>query len=421
MFNPAQRKVLVLSALGGAIEFYDFIVFIFFAKIISQLFFPAQDQIASLMAVFAVFAVGYFARPLGGIVFGHLGDRYGRKKTFVNTVFFMAGSTFLIALLPTYQNVGLLAPILLVVLRVIQGFSLGGEIPGAIVFASETAPDNHRGLACGMIFFGVNTGLLVGSLLSSLLLNHLVTSQILDWGWRVPFIIGGILGIISFYLRKTLSETRLFLDLQQSKSHHELPLKKVLLHCPTPVLQGICVSSLQAVIVNVLYLYMPTYLSTYFSYHLPTLLNLNTVNIFTFSFVILVASYLSDHLGRKIVMVFGIIYFIALIYPMFSLFKLQHFPLVIVVTIISGLFASCISATFAPMLTELFPTEVRYSGVAFTYNIAFAFIGGLTPLLITEFIHLTNNVLAPCFWVMLIAVVAGIALISIPETFRKSL
>lgn len=420
MFNQEQKKIIALSCLGGAIEFYDFIVFVFFAKILSQLFFPSHNATAALMSAFAVFAVGYFARPLGGIIFGHLGDRFGRKKTFIATVILMAVPTFLIGLLPTYESVGLLAPCLLVLLRLLQGFSVGGEIPGAIVYASETAPVNHRGFACGIIFFGINVGLVAGSLVATLVTHFLTQTQLMTWGWRLPFIIGGCLGIISFYLRKQMHETHFFKNLQLTQRLDYIPFLTTIKQYPKQALQGFLLTGLQAVIISLFYLYLPTYLTEEFHFPSKQILMLNTINVFIFSVFVLVSSYMSDKIGRKTIMRIGAVFLALCTYFLFLLFKLQQFWIVIVVTTLCGMFASCITACFASMLAEFYPTHIRYSGVALSYNFGFI-LGGVTPLIAATLIQFTHNQIAPTFYLITMACIALVTLFFVRETSRIEL
>jgi MFS family permease len=421
MFTSEQKKILALSSLGGALEFYDFIVFIFLAKILGELFFPAASAIASLMGALAVFAIGYLARPLGGIIFGHFGDKSGRKKTFVATVFLMAIPTFLIGLLPTYHHIGILAPCLLIILRLLQGFSVGGEIPGAVVFSVETIMINNRCFATGLIFFGINTGMLAGSFFSSLLLHGLNSQQLMSWGWRLPFLLGGALGLLSYYLRKRLQETPIFKQLEKKEAHAHLPITTVFRHHPSKLFQSIILTAMQAIIISTFYLYMPTYLASFFHFPLDKLLALTTVNILLLMLPVLAISYWSDKIGRKKIIMVGTLFFCIFPYPLFSLFQHNDFHLVIFVALLCTLFAGCIMGCFSCMMAELFPTHVRYSGVAISYNVGFGIVGGLTPLIVTSLIHWTNNSLAPSWFLMAIAIVSFITLLFVRETYRAPL
>lgn len=201
--QSSQWRVIILSSLGGALEFYDFVIYSMFAQYIGAAFFPASNQLNSLIYSFSVFAVGYFARPIGGIVFSHFGDKYGRRRVFIISILSMSIATIGMGLLPTQASIGTSAAVLMVLLRLIQGFSLGGELPGAITFVVETAP-RTAGFAAGFIFFCVNSGVALASGLSLVVHEVLTEPQIAQWGWRIGFLFGGLMGLVSFWLRLSL-------------------------------------------------------------------------------------------------------------------------------------------------------------------------------------------------------------------------
>ena len=211
-----DAKTLSLSALGGALEFYDFIVFVFFTKALSTLFVPpdVSDWVRQLQT-YGIFAAGYLARPLGGIVMAHYGDLIGRKRMFTLSIFLMAVPTFAMGLLPTYADIGIAAPILLLLLRIVQGAAIGGEVPGAWVFVAEHVPPRHVGFACGTLTAGLTIGILFGSLMATFINQSMAAQEVLDYGWRIAFIIGGVFGILGVYLRRYLSETPVFEEMRQ--------------------------------------------------------------------------------------------------------------------------------------------------------------------------------------------------------------
>lgn len=421
IFTSEQKKVITLSSLGGALEFYDFIVFVYMAKIIGALFFPAKNPAVSLMVTLSVFAVGYLARPLGGIIFGHIGDRVGRKKTFIATLILMSLPTFLIGLLPTYNEIGLTAAIALIILRLLQGFSVGGEIPGAIVFILETTLEKYRGFATGLILFGINTGLLMGSLTVGLLTHFLSHNQIMIWGWRIPFLAGGIFGVISVYLRRKLQETPAFLLSKQKQQASKLPIKEIMTHHGTALIQGIGITAFEAVIISIIYLFMPTYLSTFFNFSLENLMLLNTLILFFFAFPIVLSSFLSDKFGRKKLILISAIAFLLLPYPLFLLFNAHNFDLVILALTLFAILASPVAGCFTCLLAEQFPTAVRYSGTALAYNLSFGIVGGLTPLIATWLIHFTGNIFAPSFCLISISFIALFTLFFVRETYHSKI
>lgn len=416
-----EKRVIFLSSLGGALEFYDFIIYLFFASTLSQLFFPSTNHLAALMGVFAVFAIGYLIRPLGGILFSHFGDKYGRKASFVMTLILMALPTFLIGLLPTTESIGTWAAGFLVLLRVLQGLSVGGEIPGAITFAGEHVSRYHRGFACAIIFFGINFGLLLGSFVSVLLTSTLTAEQILTWGWRIPFILGGILGLVSFQLRKRMTETPIFNNYLTELHRESLPVVELFKKYFPRVLIGIALTCGGAVVVCLLLLYLPTYLTSILHYPKPLIDKLNTINILFFSVVASVAGWLSDKIGRRPILLTGTSLFFLFGYGLFYLLTLNHIGYVIFVMGMFALFGGCLTGTFPCALIELFPTRVRFTGMAVSYNIGFAFFGGLAPLVATYIIKVTDNLLAPSFYLMFSVILCGFAAWCLRDNFNSSL
>src|SRR5580698_5337323 len=277
--GASDYKTLGLAALGGALEFYDFIIFVFFAPAIGQLFFPhaIPDWLRQLQT-FGIFAAGYLARPLGGIIMAHFGDLLGRKRMFTLSVLLMSVPTLLMGLLPTYASIGLLAPVLLLVLRVLQGAAVGGEVPGAWVFVSEHVPQRHIGYACGTLTAGLTAGILLGSLVASGVNRHFTTAQIADYAWRIPFLLGGVFGMFSVYLRRWLHETPVFAELKQRKSlAAEIPLKAVLRDHGRAVVVSMLLTWMLSAAIVVVILMTPTLLQKQFHIDPATALLANCV------------------------------------------------------------------------------------------------------------------------------------------------
>ena len=277
----SDYKTLSLSALGGALEFYDFIIFVFFATVVGKLFFPADmPEWLRLMQTFGIFAAGYLARPLGGIVMAHFGDLLGRKKMFTLSIFMMAVPTLIMGLLPTYAQIGMWAPILLLLMRVIQGAAIGGEVPGAWVFVSEHVPQRHIGYACGTLTSGLTAGILLGSLVATAINSLYTPVEVADYAWRIPFLLGGVFGLFSVYLRRWLHETPVFAELQLRKAlAEEVPLRAVLRDHRGAILISMLLTWLLSAAIVVLILMTPTVLQTVYHFAPTTALQANSLAI----------------------------------------------------------------------------------------------------------------------------------------------
>lgn len=405
-FTKEQKKVLFLSSLGGVLEFYDFIIYIFLAPIIEKIFFADNSNYIATLKTMAIFSIGYLLRPLGGIIFSHFGDRYGRKVVFLLTVIFMAAPSFAIGLLPTTAQIGIAAPILLLICRMMQGLALGGEIPAAITFVSEHVPENKCGFALSTLFFGINIGLLLGSLITTIMSSVLSPAEVLAYGWRIPFIIGGIFGMIAIFLRRYLHETSAFIAIHKNDLQR-IPFVTLMRGYSKQVLEGIFLVTIGSVTVF-LFLYWPQYLHQYMNYDFNTLMKINTFGTLILNVTILIGGILTDRLGcRKLYLICATL-IILLTYPLFCLFNMQSMALVMISYITFSILFGFIPSTYSVMLSRLFPTPIRYSGIAMSYNLAYAIFGGLSPVICTVAIRWLDNILAPAFYVTGMAMISWI-------------
>jgi MFS family permease len=416
--KPSERKIIFLASLGGALEFYDFVIYVIFAPIISQVFFPATDKLASLMDIYAVFAIGYLIRPIGGIVFSHFGDKYGRKKTFISSVILMAVPTILIGLLPTYQHIGFFSSAMLITLRLLQGLSIGGEIPGALTFTCEHVNPRSRAFACGVIFSCLNLGIFLGALISIILTSQLSNNQLITFGWRIPFIFGGFLGIFSFYIRKQLAESPLFIAFKNTAERKRMPFIEAITLYWRKILQGIGLTCLGSVVINLLFLYMPTYLSTFLAYPKELATLFNTINLAFYSFLLLFFCWCADRFGRRFILLIGSSGFILLSYFLFVTLTMKTTGALAFALGVLAILSSVIMV-YPSILVELFPVSIRYTGIAISYNLAFAFFGGLTPFIATYLIKSLNNNMAPSFYLMLSALLCLIAVLTIKKLYTE--
>ncbi|WP_367606627.1 MFS transporter [Legionella sp. W05-934-2] len=405
--TKAQKKVLILSSLGGVLEFFDFIIYMFLVPYIEKLFFTTGSSFVTTLKTLAVFSAGYLIRPLGGMIFSHFGDRYGRKVVFLLTVLFMAVPSFAIGILPTTAQIGMFAPMLLLILRLMQGLAIGGEIPAAMTFISEHVAKQRLGFAMAVLFFGINIGLLMGSLAAFLLTTYFTEQEILAYAWRIPFILGGFFGIGAIVLRRHLQETAAFKSLTQEEKP-AIPLLDLVRGYYPQVLQGVCLVALASVCLF-MYLYWPTYLHKYLNYDFSKVTHLNTLGILMLCFAIVLGGLISDRFGHIKVYFTCVIGMLVVAYPIYLLFGTGKMPLVytsyFLFTLLFGIFPSCYGA----ILPQMFPTAIRYSGVALSYNLSFALFSGFSPVVCTLLIEWTNNVFAPAWYMMLVACITGLA------------
>ncbi|RYX97056.1 MAG: MFS transporter [Comamonadaceae bacterium] len=408
-------KTLGLSALGGTLEFYDFVIYVFFAAVLGGLFFPADmpDWLRQLQT-FGIFAAGYLARPLGGIVIAHFGDKLGRKKMFSLSIFLMAVPTLVIGLLPTYASIGIAAPLLLLAMRVLQGAAIGGEMPGAWVFVGEHVPANRYGFAIGTLTAGITGGILLGSLVAIALNSHYSPAEVSDFAWRIPFILGGVFGLVSVYLRRFLHETPIFKELAERRNvARELPVKTILReHRSAVVLVGLLTWVLSAAIVVVV-LITPTYLQKAHQIPVTLALEANAVATLMLTLGCILAGWANDKFGTRPVMLVGFGGLFITSYLFYT--SLPGTPVSLVFHYgLAGLFVGSIA--MVPIVgVRAFPAAVRFSGLSFAYNMSYAIFGGMTPIIITTWLQ--KDVLAPAHYVAALAAL-GFVLGLVPMSSR---
>jgi MFS family permease len=376
--SRADWRVILLASLGGALEFYDFVVYSLFARYIGANFFPSDDPMVSLVASFGVFAVGYFARPLGGLFFSHIGDRVGRRRVLIITILAMSAATACIGLLPTYAQWGVAASALLVVLRVVQGFCLGGELPGAISYVVETAP-RRSGFSVGVVFFCVNSGVLLAALLNVLVHQRLSVEEIGDWGWRIGFLVGGGLGLISFFLRLSLEESKEFARIRSVAGASAVPIAELLRTHSRAVLVGVGILAVTAGFNGLLFA-MPAFLPQTMGYEPAQASEAQTVALAIMSAGLLLVAWLSDRVPRKPLALVGTALLVVLAWPFFAAAQSRSIDLLVLFAL-AGVVGSICAGTVIAISADLFPTRIRFSGVALSYNLAFTLFSGLAPVI----------------------------------------
>ncbi|MEM7442011.1 MAG: MFS transporter [Pseudomonadota bacterium] len=414
MAQSLNARVLAAGAIGNALEWYDFAIYAYFAPVIATHFFPSDDPVNSILATFGVLAAGYIMRPLGGILLGHVGDRAGRRFALSLSIILMAVPTSLIAVLPTFDAIGIAAPIVLTILRLLQGLSVGGEYMGSVVFVAERAPKRRRGLAASVCSTSGSVGILVASAVATLLGAVMAEDTLNDWGWRLPFAAGLLLGGIGFLLRRHIQEIGPALG-----GSYEPPRMPIFIvvrdHLPT-VLRTFALAGFMGALFYVTFVYLTTYLTEVVGTGRSAVLEINTVAMIVLVIVMPLFGLLSDRIGRKPVIIGSAVGTLVLSYPLFLLLHSGNVGLEVVGDL--GL-AVLMGASLGPMpalMAELYPKEIRYSATAFSYNLPVAIFGGTAPLIATFLVAETGNDYSPAFYLIVMAVIGLAALMLTPET-----
>jgi MHS family proline/betaine transporter-like MFS transporter len=417
------RRVVAAAAIGSFVEWYDYAVYGYLAATLAIIFFPSEDPTVGLLSAFAVFAVAFFARPLGGVIWGHVGDKLGRQRALAATILLISAATALVGLLPGYASVGIMAPILLVLLRLVQGFSAGGEIIGAMSYVAEYSPEGRRGFLTSWVQFGSISGLLAGSVLATLLAFNLSEASLNSWGWRVPFLIALPLGIIGLYIRLKLEDTPKFRALERAHEVAQSPLRETLSKWEhyRQMLLTVGIAIINGVGYYVLLAYMPTYLSEELGFESSDAFLSLTIAIVILLAVMPFMAALSDRIGRKPVLGGACIGFLVLSYPCFLLISQGGLLNATLGQILLGLLVASFSGIAHATLTELFPTRVRFSGYGIAYNISTAVFGGTAPFLMTYLVGTMGNTFAPALYIMAAALLSLVTVLAIRESAKVPL
>ncbi|WP_326807108.1 MULTISPECIES: MFS transporter [unclassified Streptomyces] len=429
------RRATRAAAVGNAMEWFDFGIYAYLAVTIGKVFFPG-DGGTQLLASFTAFAASFLIRPLGGLVFGPLGDRLGRKQVLSLTMVLMAASTFCIGLIPSYDSIGIASPVLLLLFRMLQGFSTGGEYGGAATFIAEYAPDKRRGYFGSFLELGTLIGYIGAAGLVLVLNTTLGDEQMLEWGWRIPFLIGGPIGVVGLYLRTKLEETPAF-QKQQAQSagsgtdeanapklSEDMPRKKfTAIFTEQWRMLLLCIALVAAYnITNYMLLsYMPAYLTDALDYKHSMELVAAIIAMVAMTLVIQRVGNLADRFGRKPLLMAGMGGFAVLTIPVFALFQQGSFAAVIVGLLVLGACLVCLLGTMSATLPALFPTEVRYGSLSIGYNVSTSLFGGTAPGVMTYLVDSTHDKMAPAYYASAAAVLGVIVVALMKETAQQPL
>lgn len=399
---------------GNVLEWYDFAAFGFLAPYIAIAFFPSDNEFAGLIKTFAIFAVGYLMRPLGAILFGHIGDRVGRREALLLSVIMMIVPTILLGMLPTYAAVGITAPILLLLLRLIQGLSIGGEFTASATFVSELAPEGRKGLHASLTMLGAILGILLGSGVAMVLSDTLGEEAMTAWAWRLPFLMGIILGAVAFWMRRSMSSSPEMSDIHAGKDDREHPLIDVLKNHRPAVLRLSSVVLMQGASFYVVFVWLSTYLKEIVEQPVSNPLLLNTIGLACLLPVIPLAGWLSDRFGRRALLMTAGIGILLCSWPLFIVFQQGEDGMILVGLVIFALLIGMAQGPTPAMMTELFPPEVRLTGIGIGYNVTLALFGGTAPLISTWLISATGTTIAPAFYLMAAAAISLVGAFGLP-------
>lgn len=412
------RRVIVTVAAGNLLEWYDFGIYGYFALVLSKQFFPGG---AGLLLTFATFGVGFLARPLGAVVFGHIGDRHGRQRALLLSIFGMAGGTFVMGCLPNFQHIGYAAPVILTILRLLQGFSCGGEWAGSAAYMIETAPNHRRGFAGSWQEFSLVLALMVSAGVGALINGTLSPATIASWGWRVPFLAGILIAIPALILRSTARETPLFERLKAEDGTTTAPLKEIFTIARIQMVKAAGFAMLFTVAFYVLLTYLSTWLVTAAGLSPTFALVVVTIENAVLAVLIPLTGAWSDKIGRKPLLLISCGLFAVLSYPMFLLMAHASALGVLLLGVLFAIILSLFSGPGPSALAELFPTRVRYTALSIPYQTVIAVCGGFAPFIATLLIQWTHQTSAPSWYLVLSAVVTFIAVTTFAETARKPL
>lgn len=411
------NRVLIASLVGSSIEWFDYFLYGTVAALVfNEIFFVTEDPTVGLLLAYASFALAFFIRPFGGIIFSHIGDRIGRKKTLVMTLTIMGVATFGMGLLPTYQAIGIWAPILLITLRLVQGLGIGGEWGGALLLAVEYAPPEKRGLFGSIPQMGITIGMMLGTLALSIM-TLLPEDSFMTWGWRVPFIFSALLVVFGLWIRKGIDETPSFKEVQAKGEIPKIPLVTTLKTHWREVLIAIGAKVVETAPFYIFGTFVVSYATTYLDFSRTATLNAVMIATIVTTILIPIMGSLSDKVGRKPLYVFGTVAMILYAFPYFWLLKQGSVALLIIATVIGlGIIWAPITAVLGTMFSEIFSAEVRYTGISLGYQIGAAVAGGTAPLVATALLVNFNNSYVPvALYIIFTALISLVAIWAVKD------
>lgn len=421
MDKKQTRRVLIASLVGSSIEWFDYFLYGTVAALVfNQLFFVTEDPTVGLLLAYASFALAFFIRPFGGIIFSHIGDRIGRKKTLVVTLSLMGVATFGMGLLPTYQAIGIWAPILLITLRLVQGLGIGGEWGGALLLAVEYAPPEKRGLYGSIPQMGVTIGMFMGTI-ALWLMTMLPEESFMTWGWRVPFILSALLVVFGLWIRKGIDETPEFKKVQESGEIPKLPIVDTLKYHWREVLIAIGAKVVETAPFYIFSTFVVSYATTNLEFTRTSTLTAVMIATVVTTILIPVMGNLSDKVGRKKLYVTGTVAMALFAFPYFWMLQQGSVALLIIATIIGlGIIWAPITAVLGTMFSEIFDAKIRYTGISLGYQIGAAVAGGTAPLVATALlVRFDNSYIPVAIYIIFTALISLVAIWAVKDRSRQ--
>ncbi len=412
-----RRKVIAAGITGNVLEWYDFAVYGFYAPIIGRLFFPSDDPTVSLIASFGAFAAGFLMRPVGGLVFGYIGDKIGRKRALVLSVMLMAIPTGVIGILPDHATIGIAAAVLMVAMRMLQGLSVGGEYTGSIVYLAEHAPNDRRGFLTSWTLFGAVGGILLGSGVSALIANLLTDAEVASWGWRIAFLSGILVGVVGLLVRRHLPEIEGAAEAEKPKN----PVMEAFRTQWREMAKVVGFNIVNAVGFYMMFVYVVTWLIKQVKEPRSDALDINTISMAVLLVLVPVFGALSDRIGRKPLLLFGAGGLALLGYPLIWLMHHPDFTMILLGQLGFSVLIGAYFGASPAMLTEMFPRRVRVSALSVGYNVGLAIFGGTTPLIATWLIARTHDDLSIAWYLIACAIVSFLVVLTLREGSGKPL
>jgi MFS transporter, MHS family, proline/betaine transporter len=416
-----MKKVIVAGMIGNGLEWYDFMIYGLLATTIGAQFFPVDGVYNQLILSFGVFAAGFLMRPLGAVIFGCLGDKIGRKYSLAVSILVMAFSTAAIGLIPNYATIGILAPLILTLLRLIQGLALGGELSVSIAYVVEHGNQEKRGLIGSSILVSMMIGILIAKGIIVTLQQIVGPEAFQVWGWRIPFILGVFIGLVGFYIRTSLGESPVYTEAKQQQALSKRPVQETFFKYGKELL---VVHGLYCAVTIPFYgftIFMKTYLEDILNYSYDDVGVIDLVSSIVLLIVIPISAQLSDRWGRRTVLGIGCMLFFTLTYPAFALIQTENFISCLVGQILLAITIGVYIGPVPAVLIEAFPTSIRSTAAGLASNITATLLGGTSPAIITLLIQKTGSFYAPCWYFIASAVISAVSLLFYPETNKRNL